>query len=62
MVTFTNILKETDQLLRMVDEFHHVYLTNTVVKQVAPSIAIPATETKQGEQKIPSVKPNGITR
>lgn len=62
MTTFANIFNEADQILQMNSDFISKYLITAEVKKNSPAIAIPAAEPKQGEQKIPVVKPNGITR
>jgi len=62
MISFAEILKETNQVMQMHTEFSATLLTNTQPKQNAPCISIPAVETTQGEQKAPVAKPNGVTR
>jgi len=62
MPTFSTILSQTNEMLRLSDEFTAKYLDCVVAKQDKPSIVIPATEPSQGEQKTPMVKPNGVTR
>jgi len=62
MITFANILKEAELMLKTTTNFSVLNVTDSNTTKPQPSISMPATETKQGEQKIPTVKPNGITR
>ncbi len=42
--------------------FNQEYLNGIMAYKPNTTIGAPAPETNQGEQKIPTVKPNGITR
>ena len=62
MVTFSNILKEAEQMWELSSNFNEEYLNGILAHKPSTPIGAPAPETTQGEQKIPTVKPNGITR
>jgi hypothetical protein len=62
MTTFAHILRESDKIANMASMFSNNFLVQFEASHPAPAIAIPATDAQQGEQKIPAVKPNGVTR
>jgi hypothetical protein len=62
MTTFAEILNEANQLTEMADIFATRYVSSARGQMKAPIVVIPATDSKQGEEKAPTAKPNGITR
>lgn len=60
MFTLSAILTETNKMLQLSAQFSAEYLETQSEK--SPAIAAPDTGTKQGEQKIPMVKPNGVSK
>jgi hypothetical protein len=62
MVTFSNILSEAEKMWELSSNFNQEYLNGIMAYKPNTTIGAPAPETNQGEQKIPTVKPNGITR
>lgn len=46
----------------MADIFATRYVSANRGQMKAPMVVIPATDSKQGEEKAPTAKPNGITR
>lgn len=60
MTTLENILKEADKMAQMTSSFLENY-TAVVAEEKRPT-KIPALNPSQGEQKIPMVKPNGVSK
>ncbi len=62
MTTFSHILRETDKLTKMIADFNSSALMQTEAQEYVATVAVPATESTQGEQKMPVAKPYGVTR
>ncbi len=62
MTSFEEIVKESNKLLKMQADLTNLFFSKEEGKQSQPCVAAPAIETKQGEQKSPVVKPNGVNR
>lgn len=62
MTSFAHILKEAEKVAKMSADFSIEYLGQIEAQQQTGTATKPATESLQGEQKAPVVKPNGVTR